>query len=139
MALKKPKNPSLLSGLIFTVASMLICLALTWVFFEEDVYPRMRDFLFDCGIDALGAFTSAALYYGTMKQEGEGARTFRTLNVLVSAGFLVNALMYYTTGVPGQSSLNFAFVYLENQVTWTNDIDDRYLENQSWGDQGGEY
>ena len=112
MALKKPKNPSLLSGLIFTVASMLVCLALTWVFFEEDVYPRMRDFLFDCGIDALGAFTSAALYYGTMKQEGEGARTFRTLNVLVSAGFLVNALMYYTTGVPGQSSLNFAFILL---------------------------
>ena len=49
---------------------------------------------------------------GAMKQEGEGARTFRTLNVMVSAAFLVNALMYFTTGMPEQVSLIFAIVML---------------------------
>ena len=112
MTLEKLKKHSLLLGLIFTVASMAVCFALTWVFFMEDVFARMQKYLFDCGIDVMGAFTCAALYYGTMKQEGEGARTFRTLNVMVSAAFLVNALMYFTTGMPEQVSINFAIVML---------------------------
>ena len=112
MSLEKLKKHSLRLGLAFTVASMAVCFALTWIFFEDDVFVRMQKYLFDCGVDVMGAFTCAALYYGTMRQEGEGAKTFRTLNVMVSAAFLVNALMYYTTGVSELAALNFAFVLL---------------------------
>ena len=112
MSLEKLKKHSLRLGLAFTIASMAVCFALTWIFFEDDVFVRMQKYLFDCGVDVMGAFTCAALYYGTMRQEGEGAKTFRTLNVMVSAAFLVNALMYYTTGVPELAALNFAFVLL---------------------------
>ena len=112
MTFNKLKKHSMLFGLIITVASMLVCFALTWIFFREDIFVRMQKYLFDCGIDVMGAFTCAALYYGTMKQEGEGARAFRALNVMVSAGFLVNALMYYTASIPGKGSSSFVFVML---------------------------
>ena len=112
MTLRKLKINSLLFGLIFTVAAMLVCFVLTWVFFEDAVFARMQKYLFDCGVDVMGAFTCTALYYGTMKQEGEGARTFRILNVMVSAGFLTNAFMYFTMGVPGIGGLYYAFVLL---------------------------
>lgn len=112
MMLKKLKNHSVLLGLIVTAASMLVCFALTWIFFREDVFVRMQKYLFDCGVDVMGAFTCAALYYGTMKQEGEGAKAFRTLTVMVSASFVVNALMYYTISLPGKGGYSFAFVML---------------------------
>lgn len=112
----KYKKYSLTVGLIFTVASALASMALTWVFFEDEVFSRMKEYLFDCGIDVLGTFVCAALFYGTMKQEGDGAKAFRVLNVMVCAGFLVNELMYYTMGVPGQGGLNFAFVLLSKLI-----------------------
>ena len=112
MTLKKLKINSLLFGLIFTVAAMLISFGLTWVFFSYETFLRMQKVLFDCGIDVLGTFVCAALYYGVMKQEGEGAKTFRTLIVMVSAGFLVNELMYYTMGVPSRRTVTFLFVLL---------------------------
>ena len=102
---------SLTLGLIFTIASALICIALSWlVFLDEEIYRRAVDSLFDCGIDVMGAFTCAALYFGSMKQEGDGARAFRAMNVLVCAGFLVNEVMYLTLGVPELRAANFAMV-----------------------------
>ena len=114
---RKYKKYSLLIGLIFTIASALVCVGLSWLFFlDEEIYARMVDSLFDCGIDAMGAFTCAALYYGTMKQEGEGSRAFRTLNVMVSAGFLVNVLMYFTLGVPELRAVNFTMVMFSKLI-----------------------
>ena len=102
---------SLTLGLIFTIASALICIALSWlVFLDEEIYRRAVDSLFDCGIDVMGAFTCAALYFGSMKQDGDGARAFRAMNVLVCAGFLVNEVMYLTLGVPELRAANFAMV-----------------------------
>ena len=54
MMLKKLKNHSVLLGLIVTAASMLVCFALTWIFFREDVFVRMQKYLFDCGVDVMG-------------------------------------------------------------------------------------
>ena len=117
LMLKKNEKASLLIGLIFTVAAALICIGLSWLFFlDEEIYARMVDSLFDCGIDAMGAFTCAALYFGTMKQEGDGTRAFRTLNVMVCAGFLVNVLMYFTLGVPELRPVNFAMVMLSKLI-----------------------
>ena len=110
--LRKLKNNSVLFGMIFTVASLLACFIFTWVIYEDEIFARMKEYLFDCGVDVMGAFTCAALYYGSMRQEGEGAKTFRALIVLTSAGFVVNALMYFTTGVPWQSGIKFLFVLL---------------------------
>jgi hypothetical protein len=115
--LKKNKNASRLIGLIFTAASALICIGFSWLFFlDEEIYARMVDSLFDCGIDVMGAFTCAALYFGIMKQEGDGTRAFRTLNVMVCAGFLVNVLMYFTLGVPEMRTVNFAMVMLSKLI-----------------------
>ena len=112
MALTKLKKYTRPLGLAFTIASMAVCFALTWVFFEEDFFTRVQKYLFDCGVDVMGAFTCAALYYGTMKQEEEGAGTFRTLTVMVSAGFLVNAFMYFSMGLPDRTILPFVFALL---------------------------
>ena len=112
----KLKDKRIVGGLIFTVIAALICMGLTWVFFIDEVFARMKDYLFDCGMDVMGAFTCAALYYGAMRQESEGATEFRALNVFTCAGFLVNALMYYTTGIPNQGWINFIFVLLSKLI-----------------------
>ena len=100
MIQKLNKNGALF-GLIFTVAVALLTVALSSVaYIDPDIYARMQAFLFDCGVDAIGALGSAGLFYGCMKQKGEGTEAFRVLNLLVSAGFAVNFLLYFTMGVP---------------------------------------
>lgn len=110
---------SLISGLIFTVLAALFSFAYTWVVFTDDIFVRMKEYLFDCGIDVMGTFVCAALYYGSMKQEGDGSRHFRTLIVLASSGFVANALYYFTTGVPDLRTFNFIFVLLTSLIDVT--------------------
>jgi len=115
--IKKIQKNMLRFGLIFTVACALFTVGMTFVaYLNAAVYARMQTFLFDCGVDTIGALISAALYFGCMKQEGDGARAFRTLNVFVTAGFVVNFLLYYTTGVPEQRGLAFLFVMLSKLI-----------------------
>lgn len=105
--MKRCKNNSLILGLTFTAASAVFAIVLSNYFFFEDT--RLQPFLFDAGVDSLGALICAALFFGTMKQEGEGAKSFRTLVVMVSACFAVNIAMYFTTGAPEHNGWNFAF------------------------------
>ena len=86
------------------------------LFIDHETFERVYERLYDCGIDATGAFICAALYFGSMKQEGVGARTFRTLIVLVSAGFLVNDLMCFLAGLPQQRALVCALVFISKLV-----------------------
>ena len=96
---KLKKNTSLF-GLGFTVAVALLALALTSVtYINPDVRSRMQTYFFDCGVDAIGTLVSAGLFYGCMKQKGEGTDAFRLLNVFVSAGFAVNFLLFFTMGI----------------------------------------
>lgn len=112
MIQKLNKNGALF-GLIFTVAVALLTVALSSVaYIDPDIYARMQAFLFDCGVDAIGALVSAGLFYGCMKQKGEGTEAFRLLNLLVSAGFAVNFLLYFTMGVPASNGLTFTFALL---------------------------
>ena len=99
-------------GLIFTIVSALICGALTWVLFDEETIARISAYLYDCGIDILGSFACAALYYGSMKQEGAGSKAFRSLIVMLSASFLVNVFVFFTTGLPSQRTINFTCILL---------------------------
>ena len=109
---KLKKNTSFF-GLAFTMAMALLAVALTGVvYIDPNIYARMKEVLFDCGIDVIGALVSAGLYYGCMNQKGEGTDAFRALNIFVSAGFAVNFLFYFTAGTPGQTSLPFVFAML---------------------------
>ena len=108
--IKTLKEKRAVLGLVFTILVALVLGALTFVLFDEETVARMQAYLYDCGIDILGAFACAALYYGSMRQEGTGSREFRVLIIMLSASFLVNVFVFYTTGVPDQSTLNFTLI-----------------------------
>ena len=93
--IKNFKKHRVLLGLTITIAVALLMVGMTCViFYATQDYERMQEFLYDCGIDVLGALVCAALYFGCMKQEGDGAKIFRTLNVLASASFATNFFIY---------------------------------------------
>lgn len=99
-----------LLGLIFTFASAVASFVLSWVLFDaQRTLLSVGERLYDCGIDVFGAFVCAALYFGSMRQEGSGAQEFRILIVLTSAGFLVNEFMFFTGLALGRKMLFFAF------------------------------
>ena len=111
------KKHSAVFGLIFTVAAALFMIVMTFaVYSDAPAAARMQEFLFDCGVDVICSMIAAGLYYGCMKQEGDGTRTFRALNVFVSAGFIVNFLMYYTMGVPELRTATFVFIMLSKLI-----------------------
>lgn len=115
--IQKLKKHSALLGLIFTVAAALLTLGMTYVaYLDAQAYARMQTFLFDCGVDVIGTLVAAGLYYGCMRQEGEGTEAFRALNVFVSAGFVVNFLFYYTLGVPAWNGFTFTFALLSKLI-----------------------
>ena len=103
---KKLKNNIVILGLIFTIASAMCVLILGNQFFDD---ARLKEFLFDIGIDQGGAVLSAALLFGSMRQKGDGAKIFRTLIICSSASFAANAAMYYTLQVPEYSTACFIF------------------------------
>ncbi len=107
--LKKIKKQTVLIGLIFTIGVAVLLFFLVCVgYADSQTVARMQPYMFDFGMDVMGSFVCAALFFGCMKQEGEGTRAFRTLVFLVSSGFAANALMYYTIGVPDSAKLTFA-------------------------------
>ena len=109
--MKKLQKHQVRLGLGFTVAVALLMVGMTCViFYATKDYERMQLYLYDCGIDVLGALVCAALYFGCMKQDGDGAKAFRTLTVFVSASFAVNFLLYYVLGVPERRVFTFLFV-----------------------------
>ena len=114
---EKWKKYSALVGLIFTVTVGVFVGAMTYVaYFDQQAYERMQTFLYDCGIDAIGALVAAGLFYGCMRQEGEGTDEFRVLNVSVSAGFVVIFLLYFTAGVPAWRAFTFTFAMLSKLI-----------------------
>ena len=100
-------------GLIFTIATAIFITALSIFFFTE---PRLKDSLFDIGVNFMGAFICVALFFGCAKQKGNGISTLRTLIVLVSACFAVNEAMYFTIGVPEYGKSCFAFCLLSKLI-----------------------
>ena len=115
--IKKYEKQIVLLGLVFSIASAMAVVVLTWVVYSnEGLYTRMLDYLYDCGMDSMGALVCAALYYGCMRQNAVGARQFRNLTVLVSVTFLTNYLMYCTLGVPEYRTLTFALVMISKLI-----------------------
>ena len=111
--LDKLKENRVLFGFAFTIASAVASFVLGWVFFlDAETVSRLGESLFDCGVDVLGALVCAALYFGSMRQKGEEAGAFSALTVLVSAGFLVNELMFFTGLVLGQRTPAFVCIMI---------------------------
>ncbi|MBQ9511176.1 MAG: serine/threonine-protein phosphatase [Clostridia bacterium] len=102
--IKKLKANAAIFGLIFTIALAVFIIALSVPFFAD---ARLKDYLFDAGVDSVGALFCAALFFGCMKQNGNGIDFLRGLIVLVSACFAINEAIYYTAGVPERSTICF--------------------------------
>ena len=96
-------------GLIFTILSTLFVIALSVPFFAE---ARLQPYLYNVGIDSMGALICAALYYGCMRQGGSGIKLFRILIISVCASFVVNELISYSVLVPDYRMLCYVFCLL---------------------------
>ena len=100
-------------GLIFNIAAAVFIMVFCTPFFTE---ARLMPYLYNYGIDSMGALMCVALYYGCIMQEGEGIRAFRILIVLVCACFVVNELICYTVLVPDRRTLCFVFCLLSKLI-----------------------
>ena len=112
--IKEKEKITILIGLIFTIASGVFTMVLSSMFFVKNV--KLDGYIFDAGVDMMGALACAALFFGCMHQVGSGARQFRGLIVLVSAGFAVNDLMYFTVSVKGYDTLTFASIMISKLI-----------------------
>lgn len=91
----------ILFGLIFTIISAVLCAVLSFeAFLDEETYIRMLPHLYDCGLDSMCTAISAALFFGCMKEKGEGADSFRIMTVMSNACCLLNFFMYYLYELP---------------------------------------
>ncbi len=107
--IKKIKENGNLFGLAFTIVSAVFVILLSGPFLTE---ARLKDFLYDAGVDSMGALFSAALFFGCMRQKGEGTNDFRALIILPSACFAFNEAIYYTMTVPEMRTLCFTLCML---------------------------
>ena len=96
-------------GLIFTIAATLFIIGLSAPFFIEE---RLQPYLYNAGIDSMGALICAALFYGCMRQDGSGIKFFRSLIILVCASFVINEVTCYSAFVPETRILCFVFCML---------------------------
>ena len=101
-------------GLIYMIASAFFIMAMSVPFFTEEVlFSR----LFDSGVDTMGALICAALFYGCIKQDGDGSRIFRILIVLVCSCFTVNEVMIYVLiAAPEHTVTGFIFCMLSKLI-----------------------
>ena len=102
--IKKLKENAAILGLIFSIVSAVFIIVLSIMFFTEQ---RLKNRLFDAGVDSVGSLFCAALFFGCMKQDGNGIGNLRSLIVLVSTNFAVNEAICYTGSVPEQSTICF--------------------------------
>ena len=111
--INKIKENRAIIGLIFTIVSAVFVVALSSPFFTD---PRLKECLFDAGVDSAGALFCAALYFGCMKQTGNAISALRAMIVLVCACFVVNETMYFTLGVPKLSVICFVCCLLSKLI-----------------------
>ena len=90
-------------GLFFTIALALGTVILSLFFFGDPRFGTAP--LYHAGMDVLGAFACAVLFYGSMWQLEHSTRSFSLLVVLVSASFALNELMWFTAGAPSFRTL----------------------------------
>ena len=100
-------------GLIFTILSTLFVMSLGTPFFIE---ARLQPYLYNVGIDSMGAIICAALFYGCMRQGESGIRFFRLLIISVCASFVVNEVISYTAAMPDYRMACYVFCLLSKLI-----------------------
>ena len=100
-------------GLFFTIASTIFVIVLSAPFFTEE---RLEPYLYNAGIDSIGALICAALFYGCMIQDGSGIKYFRNLIILVCSCFVVNEVICFTVHMPDYRTLCFVFCFLSKLI-----------------------
>ena len=83
-------------GLFYTIAVGIFLIV--WSDYNFEV-ARIQSYLFDFGVDTIGALFCVALFYGCLRQKGEGTLIFRLLILMVSTSFLINELMLFVSGL----------------------------------------
>ena len=111
--IKKLKENRAIWGLVFTIAAALFVIGLSTPFFTEE---RLEPYLYNAGIDSIGALICAALFYGCMKQEGNGIKFFRALIVVVCSCFVVNEVISFTALVPEYSTVCYIFCFFSKLI-----------------------
>lgn len=101
--IKKLKENRTIFGLLFTIVSAVFLIVLCIPIFADS---KLKEYLFDAGVDTIGALFCAALFFGCMRQKGNGIEKLRFLIVLVSACFVVNETTYFAYGL-GKNTLCF--------------------------------
>ena len=108
------KKRTILIGLGLAFAFAFACLILGLQFFDN---PRLdAASLFHAGVDVMGAFACAVLFYGCMGQVDQATRSFSVLVVLASASFVINETMWFIAGMPQWRVLYFACCLLSKGV-----------------------
>lgn len=100
-------------GLIFTILSTLFVIALSTPFFIEE---RLQPYLYNAGIDSMGALICAALFYGCIRQDGSGIKYFRLLIISVCTSFVVNEVISYSVLVPDYRMLCYVSCLLSKLI-----------------------
>ena len=111
--IKKYKEKSIILGLVFTIVSAAFCIVISSVSYAN---PKAQHFLLDSGVDSMGALVCAALYFGSMRQKGEGTKEFKTLIVALSTCFAINDLMYYSAATVYRNNLFFIFCLVSKLI-----------------------
>lgn len=92
-----PKKKTVLIGFAVTILLAIISLIFVTLFFGNSQLDAIN--LFHVGVDALGTFICAVLYYGCIGQDDTDTRSFRVLIILASSSFIINKLMWLTVGL----------------------------------------
>ena len=84
--------------LIWSIVNGFGCFVLAIRFFDlERITPTC---LFNAGVDVLGSQVCAALFYGTLRQQGEENGSYMALIYFTSMSFYINECMWFLSGVP---------------------------------------
>ena len=109
------KKKSIFIGFGLVIAVAAAGLIMTAQFFNTPGISLAS--LFNAGMDVLGAFVCAVLFYGCMGQVENSTRSFSLLVLMTSASFFINEVMWLTAGIAEWRILYFACCILSK---WLN-------------------
>lgn len=91
-------------GFVYVVSATIFIVLFSDFFFYEE---RLKTYLFDFGVNSIGSLISVGVFFGCIRQEESGSKTFRALLITVTTCFLCNEMMLFTMNVPEWKTICF--------------------------------
>ena len=91
-------------GFIYVVSAAIFIVLFSDFFFYEE---RLKTYLFDFGVNTIGSLLSVGVFFGCIRQEESGSKTFRALLITVTTCFLCNEMLLFTMNVPEWKTICF--------------------------------